>query len=102
MQKIENHAFMVLVALATIAFAWVLQPFYGAILWGLVVSILFYPLYLRLRTAMGQRETLASAVTVLLVIAIVILPLIAISTSLGQQASGLYRRVRMPAVLVKC
>jgi len=94
MQKIENHAFMVLVALATIAFAWVLQPFYGAILWGLVVSILFNPLYLRLRTAMGQRETLASAVTVLLVIAIVILPLIAISTSLGQQASGLYRRVR--------
>lgn len=94
MQKIEDRTFLALVALVTIAFAWVLQPFYGAILWGLVVAILFNPVNLRLRKALGRRHGLASVVTVLLVIVIVILPLILISASLTQQASGLYRRVQ--------
>lgn len=94
MQTIEDRTFLALVALVTIAFAWVLQPFYGAILWGLVVAILFNPVNLRLRKALGRRNGLASVVTVLLVIIIVILPLILISASLTQQASGLYRRVQ--------
>lgn len=94
MQKIEDRTFMLLVALVTIAFAWVLRPFYGAILWGLVVAILFNPLNLRMRKAMGQRKSLASVVTVLLVIVIVILPLILISASLTQQATGFYSRVQ--------
>ena len=75
MKKSEDRAFMLLVVLATIAFAWVLQPFYGTILWGLVVAILFNPVNLRLRKAMGQRKGLASIATVGLVIVIVILPL---------------------------
>lgn len=94
MQKIEDRTFMLLVALATIAFAWVLQPFYGAILWGLVVAILFNPLNQRLRKVFGQRKSLAAVTTVLLVIVIVILPLILISASLTQQATGFYRRVQ--------
>jgi len=94
MKKSEDRAFMLLVVLATIAFAWVLRPFYGTILWGMVVAILFNPLNLRLRKAMGQRRGLASIATVLLVIVMVILPLILISASLGQQASGVYRMVQ--------
>ncbi|MEO8301165.1 MAG: AI-2E family transporter, partial [Rhizomicrobium sp.] len=85
MKKSEHRAFMLLVVLATIAFAWVLQPFYGTIVWGVVVAILFNPLNLRLRKAMGQRSGPASIATVLLVIVMVILPLILISASLGQQ-----------------
>jgi predicted PurR-regulated permease PerM len=94
MQRIEDRTFMLLVALATIAFAWVLRPFYGAILWGLVVAILFNPLNLRIRRTLGQRKNLASVATVLLVIVIVIVPLILISASLTQQATGFYRRVQ--------
>ena len=94
MKKGEDRAFMLLVVLATIAFAWVLQPFYGTILWGLVVAILFNPLNLRLRKAMGQRKGLASIATVGLVIIIVILPLMLVSAALGQQATGLYRMVQ--------
>lgn len=94
MQKIEDRTFMLLVVLATIAFAWVLQPFYGAILWGLVVAILFNPLNQRMRKVLGQRRSLASVTTVLLVIIIVILPLILISASLTQQATSFYSRVQ--------
>ena len=92
MKKTEDRAFLLLVVLATLAFAWVLQPFYGTILWGVVVAILFNPLNLRLRRRMGPG--LASIMTVLLVIVIVILPLILISASLGRQATGIYRMVQ--------
>jgi predicted PurR-regulated permease PerM len=94
MQKIEDQVFLLLVVLVTIGFAWILEPFYGAILWGIVIAILFQPLHLRLRRFFGPRHNLAAAAMVLLVVAIVILPLIAISASLGQQASGLYDRIR--------
>jgi predicted PurR-regulated permease PerM len=94
MQKIEDHAFVLLVVLATLAFAWVLAPFYGAILWALVVALLFNSLNLRFCKAMGQRRSLASAVTVLIVIVIVIVPLILISAALGQQASEVYRMLQ--------
>jgi len=93
MQKIEDRVFVLLVVAATIAFAWVLKPFYGTILWGVVIAILFNPLHLRLRRAMGKRHNLAAAMIVLLVIAIVIIPLLVISASLGQQATSLYGRV---------
>jgi len=94
MKKTEDRAFLLLVALATIAFAWVLQPFCGRILWGLVAAILFNPVNLRLRKAMGERNGLAAFATVLLVIVIVILPLILISAALGRQATRLFHMVQ--------
>ncbi|HEU0163089.1 MAG TPA: AI-2E family transporter [Rhizomicrobium sp.] len=93
MQKLEDHAFVLLVVLATVAFALVLRPFFGTVLWGLVVTILFHPLFLRLNASFGGRRSLAAAVTVLLVILIVIVPLLLVSVALGQQASDLYGRV---------
>ena len=94
MPKIEDRVFILLVVAVTIAFAWVLMPFFGTILWGVVIAILFNPLHLRLRAKLGKRHNLAAALIVLLVIAIVIVPLLIVSASLGQQASGLYGRVR--------
>lgn len=94
MKRTEDRAFLLLIVLATIGFAWVLAPFYGTILWGLVVAILFNPLNLRLRKAMGRRRGLASVATVLLVIVMVILPLILVSAALAQQATGAYRMVQ--------
>jgi len=93
MKEIEDRAFVLLVVLATIAFAWVLAPFYGAILWGVVVAILFNPVNQRLRKAMGARKGLSAIATVLLVIVIVILPLLLVSAALGQQASRLFGMV---------
>ena len=79
---------MLLVAV-TLAFAWVLQPFYGAVLWAIVAAVIFAPVYRRLLTSMSDRRSLAAAITVLIIIAIVILPLAMITTSLVQEASTL-------------
>jgi predicted PurR-regulated permease PerM len=93
-QRIEHQGFLLLLVAITLAFAWVLQPFYGAILWAIVVSVLFAPVYRRLLARMGDRRSLAAAVTLLIVIAIVILPLTMVATSLIQEATGLVTKIQ--------
>ena len=41
--QIEDGVFVALVVLVSIAFALVVEPFFGAILWGVIVAILFIP-----------------------------------------------------------
>lgn len=94
MRTIENIAFLVLVVAVSLAFLWIIAPFYGAMLWGTVTAILFASLYRRLLRAMGHRRNLAAAATVIIVVIIVILPLTLVGMSLVQEVSGVYRRVQ--------
>ena len=94
MRRLENQTFLLLLIAVTLAFAWILAPFYGAILWAVVVAVIFAPMNRRLQQRMGGRPNLAAAATVLIVIAIVILPLALITASLLQEASALYAKVQ--------
>ena len=91
---IEHRGFLLLLTAVTLAFAWVLYPFYGAVLWAVVVAVLFAPVYRRLLQSMQDRPSLAAALTVLIIIAIVILPLAIVATSLAQEASGLIAKIQ--------
>ena len=94
MQRIEHQGFLLLLTAVTLAFAWVLYPFYGAVLWAIVVAVLFAPVYRRLLQSMQGRASLAAALTVLIIIAMVILPLAMIATSLVQEASSLVAKIQ--------
>lgn len=91
---LEDKAFLLLVIAVTLAFAWILWPFFGAVLWGAMLAILFAPLYRRLEKAAGRRRTLAALVTVLIVLLMVILPLTLIGALLLQEALGVYEKFR--------
>jgi predicted PurR-regulated permease PerM len=56
MRSLEDNAFLLLIIAVSLAFAWILLPFYGAVLWGTVTAILFVPLFRRLLKSMGQRR----------------------------------------------
>ena len=94
MRRIEHQGFLLLLVAVTLAFAWVLQPFYGAILWAIVIAVIFAPVQRRLLASMNGRQSLAAAVTVLIIIAIVILPLAMVATSLVQEASSLVAKIQ--------
>jgi len=87
---IEDKAFLFLLVVTSLAFFWIVQPFYGAVLWGAVIAILFAPLYRRLVRAMGQRRTLAALVTLAIILVMVILPVTLITVMLLQEAAGIY------------
>ena len=94
MRTFEDRSLLVLVVAASLALVWILLPFYGAILWGVVGAIVFAPLYRLLVRAMGQRRSLAAVCTVGIIVTMVILPLTLMAASLAQEASGVYERVK--------
>jgi predicted PurR-regulated permease PerM len=93
-RRLENQSFLLLLVAVTLAFAWILAPYFGAILWAIAAAVIFAPLNLTLQRRMGGRPNLAAAATVLIVIAMVIVPLALITASLLQEASGFYAKVQ--------
>ena len=93
MRTIAKRTFLVLIIVASLAFALILWPFYGAILWGIIGAIVFAPLYRRLLKSMPQRRNLAAFLTVMIIIVMVILPLALITVALLQEASSVYASI---------
>lgn len=90
---VQRVSFYILLVLVTLAFVAVLLPFYSAVFWAVVFAIIFFPLYERINAALGGRRNVASALTVLLCICLVILPGFAILSSLVQEGASLYQRI---------
>jgi predicted PurR-regulated permease PerM len=91
---LEDKAFIVLVIAVSIAFLWIIWPFYGAVLWGAAIAIVFAPLERRLRRRMGGRKTAAALATLLLIVVMVLVPLGLVGTLLGRQAATVYARLQ--------
>jgi predicted PurR-regulated permease PerM len=85
------RSFLLLLAGVSIAFRWVLLPYYGAIFWGAILAIVFHPLHRRLLERLHGRRNLAALLTLACVILIVIIPLILITTSLLQEGAAIYK-----------
>ena len=94
MRRIEDQSFLLLLLATTLAFAWVVQPFYGAVLWAIVAAVIFAPLNRALLRSLRGRASLAASVSLLIIIAMVILPLAMIAASLVQEASNLYAKIQ--------
>jgi predicted PurR-regulated permease PerM len=93
MRDVEDHTLIVLLIAVSVAFAWILWPFYGAILWATVLAIVFAPFYRWLSSAMGQHRNLAGIASVLIILTMVILPLTLTAASLLQEATNLYETI---------
>lgn len=91
---LHAKTFLLLLITVTIAFLWILLPFYGAVFWGTVLAILFAPLYRRVMDLTGQRPTVAALSTLLIFLVVVLLPLTLITLSLLQQGAGIYEKIR--------
>jgi predicted PurR-regulated permease PerM len=92
--ELQQKTFLLLLIVVTLAFGWILWPFYGAVFWSAVLAILFTPLYRRMLVAMGQRRNLAALATLLLCLIVVIFPLTMITASLIQEGATVYQNIR--------
>jgi predicted PurR-regulated permease PerM len=91
---LEDKTFLLLIIAVSLAFAWILWPFYGAVFWATVLAIVFAPLYRRLSRSMRQRRTLAALATLMIVLMIVILPLTLVGALLLQEGFSVYERIQ--------
>lgn len=92
-RSLQHHVFLALLFVVTLAFAWILLPFYGAIFWGVVLSILFAPLQRRLLKITRQRRNLATVCTMLLFLIAVFIPLSLIAAALLQEGALQYDKI---------
>jgi len=82
-----------LIAIA-VALAWILWPFFGAIMWGFIIALLSTPLNRWLIKRFKFRSTPAALLTMLVVLLVVVLPFVLISLSLAREATGIYLRIQ--------
>ena len=92
--ELQQKTFLLILIAVSLAFGWILLPFYGAVFWGSVLAIIFAPFYRRLLAVMDQRRNLAALTTLLLCLIIVILPLTLIMASLLKEGLAVYQRIR--------
>jgi predicted PurR-regulated permease PerM len=92
---LHNRTFLLLLIAVSIAFGWILWPFYGTILWSVILAIIFAPWHRRLLAIMGgHRRNLAAFATLLLCIVIAIVPVIVITGSLVEEGATLYQQIK--------
>jgi predicted PurR-regulated permease PerM len=82
-----------LLAVSALALGWVLLPFSGAIMWALIIAMLFMPVYRWLLPRLHQRRNLAASLVMLLVLVAGVLPFALMTASLARQASLAYQRI---------
>jgi predicted PurR-regulated permease PerM len=92
-KKIENQAFLALLILVSLAFFWVLQPFFGPIFWAVAITIIFAPVQDWLNRKMPGRRNLNAALTLLTCLIVVVIPVIFTVSSVAGQIADFYRLV---------
>jgi len=92
--QLQRGVFFALLAIVTLAFIWILMPFFGAVMWGVALAILFTPLFKLLLRKMPERRTLAALATLTICLVIVILPLAMVGVSLVQEVATVSQNIR--------
>ena len=90
----EHKGFTLLLILVTVAFCWLLLPFYGAIMWAAILAIIFAPMQRWLSIRLGARRNLAALVSVIVCLVIAIIPMVLITLSLVDQVRELFQRAQ--------
>ncbi|MET0321685.1 MAG: AI-2E family transporter [Duganella sp.] len=96
----QQKVFLALLGIITIAFVWILLPYGGAVFWGVVLAIIFAPVYRLLLQRTRNKPNLAALITLLMILVMVILPLTLISVSIINQAATVVEMVRSGQISV--
>ncbi len=91
LRKLETFTFLSFVIVTTVAFLWVIHPFFAPLFWAAVLALLFQWLYTRLLRAFGGRPSAAALVATLATIVFVVLPFAAVLAALTRQGLLLYQ-----------
>lgn len=84
---------IVILFLLLIAAFLIVRPFLSALMWGIILAIGTWPLFARVRRALGGRGALASALLVIVYMAVLVVPLVMVGQELVNHVTWLSLRV---------
>lgn len=91
--SVQSVSFVVVVALATIAFFALVRDFLMPVFWAAVIATLFYPLQFRYVALLRGRASVAALLTLLTIIVVVMVPLFLLGVAVSREVIGLHERI---------
>lgn len=91
---LEHRSLLWLLVVVSAAFALILLPFAGAVLWAIFIAIVFAPMHQRMQHNVKRRPGLTAFLTLTLIVVIVLLPLALLGISVVEEAALLYQKVK--------
>jgi len=92
-ETIEQRMFFVLLGAITLLFIWLLQPFWSAIFWACVMTLIFFPLQRRLQNRWPERRNTTALGTLLTGTLVVVIPAVAIVFAFVAEGISLYQSI---------
>ena len=98
---LQSKTLILLLVVVTLAFFWILTPFFGAIFWGAVLAIMFSPFHRWIQRKLKKRPVLAALTTLSICLLLVILPMILIAINLASEVTTLYQKLESGEIDVR-
>ena len=92
-RKIELGFFLVIAVLALVFTYFIFKPYLTALFLALVIFIVFKPVHKKIVGALGGRPNLSSALTVVVISALILVPFAVFGSILFDEATDLYQRI---------
>jgi predicted PurR-regulated permease PerM len=92
-EKLEQFTFLITLVLVSIAFGYMVVPFWAPLLWACIIAVLFHPVKVWLQARWGDRPNSNALVTLLACVVLVVIPVLLIFASFLQQAIGVYEQI---------
>ncbi|WP_373491109.1 AI-2E family transporter [Parasphingorhabdus sp.] len=93
-RRVEWGFLITLLVVISLAFSVLIEPFFGAIVWAVVVAVLFRPVYEGLLGYLPGRTNLVAGITLVLILLLVVVPTILLGMALAQEAASIYLRIQ--------
>lgn len=90
----RNYLFLFSLALVTVLFIFTIKPFIFPIFWAAVIASLFYPIFKKFNAFFNfKHPSISSLFTLILVVAVIILPLSLLGTILVRESINVYESI---------
>jgi predicted PurR-regulated permease PerM len=93
----REHIFLIFILFLTFLSIYllyrILSPFLSSIVWAILLAMVLYPVYCKLRNFLRKREILSALIMTLLVLVVIVLPLTLLMASLASDVVNFYHQV---------
>lgn len=91
---LQDKMFVLLLVVVSLAFAWILLPFYSAVLWAVILALVFSPVRRWFNSRLPNQPNLTAFLTLLCIFGIVLIPVAFTGASIVSEATTLYENIQ--------
>jgi len=92
--KLETRTFLALLVGVSLAFVFLMKPFFGPIFWAVAIALIFHPVQQLLERKLGDRPNVNALITLCICMFIVVIPVLVLVTSLVAEGVALYQQIQ--------